>query len=139
MSMKSASLIAGGNINSCRFLKMDSSNHQVIQAAAATDVPLVISQEAQRAAPVTGASDYAAASGESVPVYHNGDVCRLQIGSGGCSPGTLLVSDADGKGVAAASSGTALQVVGAIALETASENEFALVLKTLSFRRYALV
>lgn len=138
MSLKSASLVAGGNINPCRFLKMDSSNHQVIQAAAATDVPIAISQEAQRTAPITGASDVVAASGESVPAYFEGDVCRLQIGSGGCSPGTLLVPDSDGKGVAAAGSGTALQCVGAIALETASENEFALVVKVLTFRRHAL-
>lgn len=136
--MKSASLIAGGNVYPCRFIKMDSSNHQAIQAAAATDVPIGISMEAQKDAPIPSAADYVATSGESLPHYEDGDICRLQIGSGGCTPNMLLVSDSDGKGVAAASSGTALQCVGAIALETASQDEFALVKKITSFRRAAV-
>lgn len=128
MSMNSASLMAGGNIYPARFVKMDDTNHEVVQGAAATDDIIGISQESQKDAPTPSAADYAATSGESVPVYFAGSVCRLQIGTGGASPGTRLVADSDGKGVASATSGTALQCVGAISLETASADEYALVL-----------
>lgn len=139
MAIKSASLMAGGNIYPSRFIKMDNTNHEAVQAAAATDTPIGISYEAQRDASTPSAADYAATDGESIPHYSLGDVCRLQIGSGGCVPGSKLVSDADGKGVIAATTGTALQVVGAIAYETASENEYALVRVVLYANRAALV
>jgi hypothetical protein len=139
MSMESASLTAGGNVNPARFIKLDSANHEAIQCAAATDAPIGISMEAQRVAPVTGAADYVAVDGESLPHYSLGDVCRLQIGSGGCLVGSKLVSDSVGKGVIAASTGTALQIIGAIAYEAASEDEFALVRIVFAPNRAALV
>lgn len=139
MSMKVASLIAGGNVNPCRFIKLDTTNHQAILAAAATDNIFGVSMDAQRTAPITGAADYVAVSGESLPHYEDGDVCLLEIGSGGCTAGDLLVSDSVGKGVVAAASGTALQCIGAQTLETAAAGEFARVKVKIAWRRFALV
>ena len=135
-----ASLVAGGNVNPCRFIKLDSSaDFQAVLATAATDDLFGISQDAQRTAPITGASDYAAVSGESLPHYENGSVCLLELGSGGATRGNLLVSDGSGKGVVAASSGTALQCIGAQALESGSAGEFIRVKIQIGYRRYALV
>lgn len=137
--MEMPGLIAGGNINPSRFVKMDAASNEVAVAAAATDVTIGVTSDYQKAHPVTGASDVHAAADDPVAVYPIGSVCKLTIGSGGCSVGSLLVSDSAGKGVAAASSGTALQWIGAIAVEAGLEDEAVTVIVVGTFRRYALV
>lgn len=136
--MEAPAFIAGGNINPCRFVKMDAAANEVAQASAATDVTIGITADYQKAHPVTGASDVHAAEHDAVAVFMEGATPLLELGSGGCSVGTLLVADSNGKGVAAAGSGTALQWIGAIALESGAENEFVRVKVIGTFRRYAL-
>lgn len=137
--MESPGFIAEGNINPSRFVKVGAAAHGLLVAAAATDVSIGITSDFQKAHPITGASDVHAASGDPVSVLMEGSVCKLQCGSGGLSVGSLVVSDSAGKGVIAAASGTALQWVGAIALEAGAEDEFVTVKVVGTFRRFALV
>jgi len=71
-----------------------------------------------------GIRDNAPASGAHCSIVVTG-IAKLTIGSGGCTPGMTLNSDANGKGIEA---DAADDLVGAVALETRSENEVAEVL-----------
>lgn len=136
MGMLAPGFRAGGTIEVSRFVKMGSADFTVVQAAAGTDMPIGVSQDGSHDTPgLSGSTDDAARSGHPLQVYVDGDVCLLCIGSGGVTRGDKIVSDANGKGVTAPTTGTSISYVGAVALESASENELARVLlKTFAIR-----
>lgn len=112
---------AGGDIYPSRFVMLDTTDdHQVIQATAGLRVQ-GISQEWTKAAPVSGASALAAADLDPITVYGEGQQCLLELG-GSVTRGDRLKSDANGKGVACATSGP-VQNAGAIALESGSSGD----------------
>lgn len=123
MPLNNPNFVAGGDIRICRFVKQSTSADYTVLEADANEQTIGISQEGTNDAPTSGASSLAAASGDPVAVYGLGDVCLLTIGSGGVTRGGRLKSDADGKGVAVATTGTTIQQIGARALESAAENE----------------
>lgn len=131
----SAVFKAGGTIRVARFVKLTGDNQ--VEECDANEKAIGISDIGGRTPPipdVTTDPPEAAQSGEQVavhvPFWRTGaDDVQLTIGSGGCSAGTELKSDADGKGVAVASS--AGQWVGAIAVRSASEDEIVPVLQCL--------
>lgn len=140
--MSAKVMSAGGTIRRARFVNLKTTANHTVEEADANDRTIGIAQEGGRepALPsVTADPPEAAQSGDQLRVYVPGDTCLLEIGSGGCTAGDDLKSDTDGKGVARATTGTTVQNVGAIALETASEGELAKVLVTYTYVRPALV
>lgn len=122
---------ANGTIRVARFVKIDPSDNNSVLEADANEGIIGISQIGGRTAPlpvVTTDPPEAAQSGENVHIHtlntQREDIV-LRIGSGGCTAGGRLKSDADGNGVAVATTGTTIQHVGAIAEETASEGDYA--------------
>ena len=116
---------AGGTIRPSRFVKWDSDNASVLEADA-NERTCGISTEAAPLAPIPSVTTNQYTDGDSMRVYTpspGNDECLLYIGSGGVTAGAMVKSDADGKGVLAATTGTTTQWVGAEALETASEDE----------------
>lgn len=121
---------ANGTIRVARFVKVDPADNNSVLEADANEGIIGISQIGGREAPlpvVTTDPPQAAQSGDNV-LIHTLNTARedvvLRIGSGGCTAGGRLKSDADGNGVAVATTGTTIQNVGAIALETASEGDY---------------
>jgi hypothetical protein len=122
-------LVSSGNITRARFVKVYASANNQCAQAGDNERTLGISQIGGREAPIPSVTQdppYAAIAGENVKVHtmnsEREDVV-LEIGSGGCTAGDQLKSDTNGKGVVSASTGTTVQWIGAIALETASAGE----------------
>lgn len=121
--------VAGGTIRRSRFVKASTAADNTLLEADANEEIVGVSLEAPKAPPIDGASaTEIAVATDPIPYYPEGKICLLEIGSGGVTRGANIKSDADGKGVLAATTGTTMQWVGAKALETASEGEFARVL-----------
>jgi hypothetical protein len=118
--------LAGGTINPSRFMKHSTSANHTLLESDANEPVIGISSEAAQDAPIPGAGADAAASGEALKGYFLGDVCPLELG-GDVVAGDYLKSDADGKGVAAATTGTTMQHVGAIALSAGASGNKILV------------
>lgn len=118
-------LRAGGNINPAVFVKLSAAApHTALQAGSGDRVIGVSQQGTKLAQGLLGVSNtYAAQSGDEMDMFGDGDITRLTLGSGGCAAGDLLVSDANGCGVTASNVGTAVQWVGAIALEDGNAGE----------------
>lgn len=119
-------MAAGGDIRPHRFVKISTVANATLLEADAGELPIGISQPGTKEAPgLNGASTLAAAAGDEMMFYPPGTETLLYIGSGGVTSGSHLKSDADGKGVTA---GTDKDAYGAIALESALENELCRVL-----------
>ena len=132
---------AGGTIRRCRFVKLSTTANNTILEADANEVVFGVSQEAGREAPipsVTADPPEAAQSGDQLNVFQNSEYCLLEIGSGGVTSGGRLKSDADGKGVAIATTGTTIQHIGAIAQATCAAGELCPVQVYRSSERPAL-
>lgn len=125
--MNTPNLMASGNIPVSSFVKI--SGQKKVAVAGANEAVIGISFQAGRYPPIPQQSgtNYAAISGDPVPVYGVGDQCHLLIGSGGVTAGDRIKSGASGEGIKVATTGTTQQEVGAIALETAVEGELCLV------------
>lgn len=121
-------MAAGGDIRPCRFVKISTAADNTYLEADANEEVYAISTNATQDAPIPNADGDAAEAGDQVHVNPPGSVCDLEIGSGGVTRGAWIKSDADGKGVLAATTGTTAQNYGAKALESASEGEFAKVI-----------
>lgn len=122
MAAESPTVIAGGDINPARFVTWDTSaNHQVVESNAGDTKLAGIVAENTRNTPDENGSAYHASSGDHVTMRNPGEVCKLKIGSGGCTAGDFLKPDNSGQGVTASTGA----VAGAVALETASEGELA--------------
>lgn len=126
--MPTPNFIAGGNILPSRFVKPSTAaDNTVLQATAGSvaegDRVIGVSQEGGREPPLPSVSTmYAGQAGDAMKVYGDTEVCLLTIGTGGCTRGDRLKSDANGKGLTASTTG---DHYGAIALSSASENELA--------------
>src|SRR5262249_29799434 len=122
-----------GDISPSRFVKIGSADYGVVQASAAADKVVGISQQGSRLPPSGLGSDGLAghdpATGpfgqETMRVFGEGEQTLLEIGAGGCTRGDYLRADASGKGVTVAFTETSLLFYGAMALESASAGEFA--------------
>lgn len=113
---------ASGDIRPCRFVKI-SGNFTVAEADANEDAVGVAYQDG-KFAPLNDlvTTNNHAASGDIVRLYSDGDVCLLEYG-GTVTAGQYLKSDADGKGVAVATTGTTNQLARALALDGGSSGE----------------
>jgi hypothetical protein len=91
---------AVGNISPASFVK-PSGSEQVVQCGAG-DVSIGVSQPGTNSAPgTTGASPYAAVSGQSVVVYHMSQIVEVTIGAVAIVPG-FVKADANGFAIQAA-------------------------------------
>lgn len=115
-------LRASGEIRPCRFVKISGSN--LGAEADANEEVIGITWQDGRYPPLNDlvTDNPHAITDDPIRLYGDGDICLLEAG-GTWVAGERLKSDADGKGVAAATSGTTLQNVGAIALEAAASGE----------------
>lgn len=129
---------AGGDIRTCRFVKVSTAADNTVLEADANEAIIGISSQATQDAPTSGASANAAESGDQLHIHPIGTRCLLKIGSGGVTRGDEIKSDADGQGVTRATTGTTVQNVGAIALQSAIEGDLALVMVFRSSVRPAL-
>ncbi len=130
-NLNELSLNASTNITPSTFVLMDVSNgYSVVQATGTANAFIGISQKGTNVAGGLLSSyggtevNYAATPGEGIEVFVVGDVCPLVIGSGGCTPRSLLTSDANGNGVVATSG----QYVGAQALDFGNSGDLVNVL-----------
>lgn len=128
MCFENPPMAAGGDIRPARFVKISTAADFTYLEADANDEVFGISTNATQDAPLPNADGDAAESGDHVHVNPPGTICDLEIGSGGVTCGAWIKSDADGKGVLAATTGTTAQNYGAKALESASEGEMARVI-----------
>lgn len=120
--------VAGGDIRPSRFVKLSTAADNTFLEADANEVTIGIATDATQDAPLPSADGDAAEAADQVHVNPIGCVAKLYIGSGGVTRGAYIKSDADGKGVLAATTGATAQNIGAIALESASEDELCSVL-----------
>ena len=128
MSFEALSLKANGDIRPSRFVKLDTSEDFAALEADANEAVIGISGVGTQSAPLPGVTALAASDELFLRYHGEGQMAMLEIGSGGITRGAALKSDADGKGVAAATTGTTKQHQGAIALESAAAGEIARVL-----------
>lgn len=113
-------LIAGADIYPCRFIKISATEDNTALQAVAGNRTIGISAEGSRYAPGTPAdTGVAATDGDSIRVYGFGEICSLELGTGGVVRNGLLKSDANGKGIAT----TAGDEAGAVALESGAAGE----------------
>ncbi len=111
---------AGDNTPASRFVSLVSGGTNLAAVSWANAEIIGVSQEGTRSFPQQGvAADYAAADGETFACYSVGEVCLVEAGAA-IDPGTLLKSDADGRAVPIATTGTTIQNYGAVALEQAT-------------------
>ncbi len=112
-----------------RFTKLGTAADDTVTQAAANDLTIGISAGGTQAAPGTAGDDGTRAkAGQPCPVYGPGRKCLLDLGTGGAVRGVRLISDANGKGVAAATTGATIQEVGARALQSGPAGARVLVL-----------
>lgn len=132
-------LAAGGTIYPCRFVKMSTAADDRGLQATANDAPIGISYDSGKYAPLSDlvSDNPHAVAGDSIGLYGDGDQCLLELG-GSVTRGGRIKSDADGKGVAVATTGTTIQQYGAIALESGSTSEKIRVFVLLGSERPAL-
>jgi hypothetical protein len=114
-------MTASGNINPCRFVKISGSN--TVAECDANEMAIGISGDGTNFPPITDTgitvSGYHASAGQTVDIKGDGDICLLEVGEV-VAAGARLKSDADGKGVAIATSGTTVQQFGAVALQASA-------------------
>jgi hypothetical protein len=123
MSSLGAPALAGGDIRPCRFVKQSASEDYNLLEADANDPLVGISQSGTNVAPIPNVtSDKAAIAGQQFRVHRPGESCLLELG-GTVAAGDRLKSDADGKGVAIATSGTTPQRYGGVAMQAGVSGE----------------
>lgn len=119
-------LTAGGNINPAVFLKSSTAADFTVLQAGAGERPIGVSARGAIDAQIQASSSLLVGiAGRAVGAYMMGQRTLLTIGSGGVTRGDLLKSDANGFGITTV---TANDLIGAIALESASSGEMAEVL-----------
>lgn len=127
MAYESHSMVAGGDIRPSRFIKVSTAADYTCLEADANEAIIGISTNAVRDAPIPNADTDAAEAGDDLHYHPIGSVCDLELG-GTVTRADEIKSDADGKGVVRATTGTTLQNFGAIALESGVSGEFIKVL-----------
>jgi len=119
---------AGGDIYPNTFVKASGAADNTILAAGSNVMVVGACAENTRDAPIDGASSKAAESGDPVTYNPEGNRCKVQVGTGGVTRGSLVKSDASGYAVLAATTGPTLQWIAGVAEESASEGELATIL-----------
>jgi hypothetical protein len=125
MAIGSPHLMANGDIRPARFVELQRAAPiaKAIEANANERI-IGISMNATNKAPIPDiSSTLAASAGQSLRLYIEGEECLLELG-GTVNAASFIKSDADGKGVAALTTGTVLQEIGAVALEDGVSGEF---------------
>lgn len=132
-------LVAGGDVYPSRFVKMSTTADDQGLQATANDQLIGVSYEGGKFSPLSDlvSSNPHAESGDPIGLYGDGEQCLLELG-GSVTRGGRLKADADGKGVAIATTGTTIQQFGAIALESGSSGEKIRVFVLLGSERPAL-
>jgi hypothetical protein len=102
--------IANGDIYPMRFVKLDSTTDGRLLQCGAGDRPIGISQKSTRRSEYIDTSGKAALAGEPVQYYDVNEICALQLG-GTVARGDRLKSDANGKGITAATDGDAFGAI----------------------------
>ena len=131
MPLYNPAFVASGNISPARFVKI-SGEFSVAQSGAGEEI-IGVAQEGSLAPPgiaeALGGSQtyYAATSGKTLKVFGLGDVCVVTAGTGGCTAGSKVKSDADGKAVNVGTTAGTFNV-GGIALQTVNAGEKCLIL-----------
>lgn len=120
MAATTPSRVAGGDIYPSRFVKANTTYPNTVDQAGAGERVFGISQPGTRDAPIPGASTLAAASGQALAIYGDGEEGLLELGTGGATAGAQLKADADGKGIITV---TANDLVGAVANESGAAGE----------------
>ena len=123
--VSSPHLMANGDIRPARFVELqnDSGQAKAIEANA-NEIVIGISQDGTNTAPIPGiTSSNAAESGQTLRVHIEGEETLLELG-GTVAAAAYIKSEADGKGVAALTTGTVTQEIGAVALESGVSGEF---------------
>ncbi len=111
-------LVANGNINPSRFIKLDATiNHGALQGTA-NAICLGVSQDGPKDPPGTGGSTLAAAAGDQFSHFTVGQICRVQSGAA-VAAGDELESDANGKAITALTTAATVRRISGIALEAA--------------------
>lgn len=112
--------VAGGNIYPSRFVTQTTTAPFTVTQAVAGDAIVGVSQEGVTVVPIDGftneSSVFAGTAGLPIKIFGEHSECLLEVAEA-VDPGTLLKSDADGKGVKA----TTGDIVGARALESATQ------------------
>lgn len=122
MAADAPAVIAGGDINPARFCTiLTTANHTVVESNSGDAKLAGISDEFTRNAPQDSGSTLHAIATDHVTLRRPGEICKLKIGSGGCTAGDFLKPDNSGQGVTAATGA----VAGALAWETAVEGDLA--------------
>jgi len=130
MPLYNPAFVASGNISPARFVKI-SGEFSVAQSGAGEEI-IGVAQEGSLAPPgiaeALGGSQtyYAATSGKTLKVFGLGDVCVVTAGTGGCTAGSKVKSDADGKAVNVGTTAGTFNV-GGIALHTVNAGEKCLI------------
>jgi hypothetical protein len=114
-------LVAGGNIYPCRFVKLSTSYDMTALQAGANESVIGVSQEGTNYPPLSDltVSAYAAADGQNMRMYGEGDICMIEAGDV-ITRGGKLKADSVGRGVPILTTGTTRQNIGAIALQSAA-------------------
>ncbi len=120
-------MVSGGDVRPSRFIKVSTAADYTCLEADANEAVIGISTNATRDAPIPNADTDAAEAGDDLHYHPIGSVCQLEL-AGTVTRGDEIKSDADGKGVVRATTGTTLQNFGAIALESGVSGEFIQVL-----------
>lgn len=117
-------LIAGGDIRPFRFVKMDGTDAHEGKEADANERVIGICGGSTNQPPLSDLVLTAlhAIEGQQIRLYGEGDQTILELGDT-VTPFQRLKSDADGKGVPIATSGTTIQHFGAVALEGGSAGD----------------
>ncbi len=120
MPNTSPRLMAEGIIRPSRFCKIGTADDKGLEADANEDT-IGISMESTNQPPLEDlvTTQNAAVAGQHFKLYGDGDECLVEAGAA-FNRGARLKSDADGKAVGVATSGTTLQRYGAKALESAA-------------------
>lgn len=111
-------LVARGNIAPFRFVRVDTTTENgCVQAGDNTDV-IGVAQGGTNKPEVSGliTAEYAAENGQPIRVAGVGAITLVEAGAT-VTPGQYLKSDANGRAVPVATSGTVIQNYGAIALQ----------------------
>ena len=129
-------LVAGGTIYPCRFVKMSGVADDRGLQATANDVLIGVSYDGGKFSPLSDlvTDNPHAQAGDSIGLYGDGEQCLLELGDT-VVRGNRLKADADGKGVAIATTGTTIQQYGAIALESGIAGDKARVFVLLGSER----
>lgn len=126
MTRTAPELIAGGDIRPFRFVKIDTSqggDHTGLEADANDELIGVCGGDTNYA-PLSGliTTNYHAQEGQPIKLHGDGEETLLELGDT-VTQGDKLKSDADGRGVPIATTGTTLQHYGAIALESGAADQ----------------